>query len=102
MAWSYPTFEKDLPGARAAHSCDVIANKLYMFGGWNGKKALNDLHMLDTEEMKWYEPETTGRIPACRNNHTTAVVGNKIYIHGGHDGMQWLNDLYILDTNAMN
>lgn len=102
MAWSYPNFNQELPGARAAHSCDVISGKLFMFGGWNGKRALNDLHVLDTEDMKWYEPETTGRIPACRNNHTTAVVDSKIYVHGGHDGLQWLNDLYLLDTHTMN
>ena len=105
MAWTYPKYSVEIsklsincPGARAAHSCDVIGNKLYIFGGWNGKKALNDLHILDTDEQRWYEPDITGRVPACRNNHTTAVSGSKIYVHGGHDGAQWLDDLYVFDT----
>lgn len=52
MAWTYPTFSVDLPGSRAAHSNDAIGCKLFVFGGWNGRKALNDLQVLDTEEMK--------------------------------------------------
>ena len=97
-------------GCRAAHSCDKVGNSLYIFGGWNGKKALNDLYVLDLDklicptvdnsssvpqpvEMSYVnqstsnEPETFGPTPACRNNHTTAVHGDKIYFHGGHDGL---------------
>ena len=40
--WSQPAINTDGPvsgpGPRAAHSCDLIGNKLYVFGGWNGKK----------------------------------------------------------------
>ena len=73
-------------GCRAAHSCDKVGNNLYIFGGWNGKKALNDLYILDLDKYIWSEPETFGPTPACRNNHTTAVHLDKIYFHGGHDG----------------
>ena len=100
MAWSIPSiYSENAPDARAAHSCNVIGKYLYVFGGWNGRKALNDLHILDTEELRWISPETSGKLPACRNNHTTAVVANKIFVHGGHDGNHWLSDLYILDTS---
>jgi hypothetical protein len=27
---------------KAAHSCDVVDGRFYVFGGWNGKRALND------------------------------------------------------------
>eukprot|EP00743_Colponemidia_sp_Colp-15_P006964 GILK01007515.1.p1 GENE.GILK01007515.1~~GILK01007515.1.p1 ORF type:complete len:519 (+),score=68.21 GILK01007515.1:65-1558(+) len=102
MAWYSPEYEHDAPGPRAAHSCDIINNKLFIFGGWNGKKALNDLHNLEIETMVWSEPQVDCRlIPACRNNHTTAVVGTRLFIHGGHDGSKWLADLYILDTVAL-
>lgn len=87
-------------GDRAAHSCDKVGNNLYIFGGWNGKQALNDLHILDIENLLWSQPEWEGNIPACRNNHTTAVVGESIYCHGGHDGNDWLDDLYIFNTTT--
>ena len=40
-------------GCRAAHSCDKVGNFLYIFGGWNGKKALNDLYVLDLDKLIW-------------------------------------------------
>lgn len=72
-----------------------------MFGGWNGKKGLNDLHVLDVESMTWSVPTVTGTPPTTRNNHATFVVGSKLYVHGGHDGSKWLADLHVLDTEKM-
>ena len=42
-------------GSRAAHSCDKVHNNLYIFGGWNGKNALNDLYVLDLDKLIWYD-----------------------------------------------
>jgi hypothetical protein len=68
MAWYTPLPQNDPPskdphdphianlssiGCRAAHSCDKVGNNLYIFGGWNGKKALNDLYILDLDKLVW-------------------------------------------------
>ena len=68
MAWYTPVPQNDPPstesrlpdntvvtsaGCRAAHSCDKVFNNLYIFGGWNGKKALNDLYVLDLDHLAW-------------------------------------------------
>ena len=99
--WSQVTSHTDSgPGARAAHSCDLIGNNLYVFGGWNGKKALNDLYVLNLAKMTWTLRDLTGNGPSSRNNHSIAMVGIKLFIHGGHDGIQWLSDLYTLDTDT--
>lgn len=76
-------------GARAAHSCDEIQNKLYIFGGWNEVNPVSDLYILDLEKMVWSQGNHTGDIPNERNNHATAVFGTKIYLHGGHDSKIW-------------
>jgi len=86
------------PGPRAAHSCDVIDGRLYVFGGWNGKRALNDLHILDVASGSWSEVLPNGSAPSARNNHTTAVVDQRLVVHGGHDGNKWVHDMHILDT----
>ena len=107
---------------RAAHSCDKIGNNLYIFGGWNGKKALNNLKVIDLDKLlsspavdnsssmpqpeasttdDAQQTETFGPTPSCRNNHATAVYGEKIYIHGGHDGVKWVDDLYVLNTSSL-
>lgn len=108
MTWIRPNCQNDLPctwgltlGCRAAHSCDKVGKFLYVFGGWDGKVALNDLAVLNIDTMEWTQPETMGLTPCNRNNHTTAVVGTRIYVHGGHDGTQWLDDLYVLNTETL-
>ena len=65
MAWYSPMPQNDPPSScRAAHSCDKVGSNLYIFGGWNGKRALNDLYMLDIDKLVWTEPETLGTTPA--------------------------------------
>lgn len=73
MAWYMPQPKNQPPskinlviniGDRAAHSCDKVGNNLYIFGGWNGKQALNDLYILDIENLLWTQPEAEGNIPA--------------------------------------
>lgn len=106
MAWFKPETKNrgvdNVPGPRAAHSCNLVGNKLYVFGGWNGKKGLNDLHVLDVDAMEWSCPAVSGTPPTTRNNHATFVVGTKLYLHGGHDGSKWLADLHVLDTEEEN
>lgn len=105
MAWYIPTVKyagcikpELVPGPRAAHSSNLIGSKLFVFGGWNGKQGLNDLHCLDVDTLEWSIPTTTGSVPSTRNNHATFVHGSKLYIHGGHDGSKWLSDLFCYDT----
>eukprot|EP00392_Amoebophrya_sp_AT5.2_P017105 g17421.t1 len=97
--WTTPSTQS-CPGPRAAHSCDVIDMKLYVFGGWNGKKALNDLNILSVQANIWTEVLPNTDAPSARNNHSTAVVDQKLMVHGGHDGNKWLADMYVLDTNV--
>ena len=87
-----------LPGARAAHSCHLIQNKLFLFGGWNGREALNDLFLLDLDSMMWREVKVRGVSPSTRNNHTITYVDGLLYIHGGHDGSKWLDDFHALNV----
>eukprot|EP00439_Symbiodinium_sp_Y106_P021504 s2689_g2.t1 len=90
---------QNCPGPRAAHSCDIIDGRLYLFGGWNGKRALNDLHVLDVASGTWSEVLPSGSAPSARNNHTTAVVDSRLVVHGGHDGNKWVADMHILETS---
>jgi hypothetical protein len=84
-----PLIPKKLLDARAAHSCDKIQNRVYIFGGWNGIRPLNDLFIFDLDKMNWISVTAKGEIPDERNNHATSIIGYKIYVHGGHDGSKW-------------
>lgn len=94
--WTVPE-TTGCPGPRAAHSCDVVDAKLIVFGGWNGKKALNDLHVLNVHTHAWTEC-SDACAPAARNNHTTAVVDSLLFVHGGHDGANPCHDMHVLEV----
>ena len=83
----------NLPSPRAAHSASIVKNKLFIFGGWNGFSAFNDVFAMDLNTFIWSEILSNGNLPIPRNNHRTATFGNNIYVHGGHDGNKWLDDL---------
>lgn len=87
-----------LPSPRAAHSANIVQNKLFIFGGWNGFSAFNDVFAMNLNSYTWAEILAKGTLPIPRNNHRTASYGHKIYIHGGHDGNKWLDDLFVFDT----
>lgn len=89
-----------IPGPRAAHSFDILENRIIVFGGWNGRKALNDLHILDFQSGSWQQLEPSADTPSARNNHATSVLDNKLFVHGGHDGSKWLSDMYILTCDS--
>ncbi|OQR81604.1 hypothetical protein THRCLA_11580 [Thraustotheca clavata] len=101
--WAHPQVNaSESPGCRAAHTCEYIegTDSLYLFGGWSGKKALNDLWRYHFSTQTWQLVEAEGRVPSPRNNHASTVVDDKIFIHGGHDGFTWLSDLYVFDTQT--
>lgn len=94
--WTAGEFRGNPPSQRAAHTCNIIEDKLFLFGGWNGFLALNDFYVLYTssEVMFWQKLIPSKKRPKQRNNHASAVYGNSLFVHGGHDGELWLNDMY--------
>ena len=86
----------------------VLGKKLYLFGGHSGNKHLKDLHIFDTENLTWTEPQIYGNSPKGLRGHTANLLGNKIYLFGGYDGRGKSlkkiipsNDLYVLNTETM-
>lgn len=46
--WKFLKCDGNNPPPRANHSSSVLNNNLYIFGGWDGSKRLNDLYILDS------------------------------------------------------
>lgn len=49
-SWSKPTLKGIPPSPRDSHSCTTVGDKLFVFGGTDGKNPLKDTHILDTCE----------------------------------------------------
>ncbi|KAK2153804.1 hypothetical protein LSH36_285g02057 [Paralvinella palmiformis] len=67
--------------ARYNHRAAVISDAIYIFGGCAGKDIwLNDLHILDTSTLTWYQPRVHGPQPPPRAYHTMLADRNKVII----------------------
>ncbi|KAI2622522.1 hypothetical protein GGR54DRAFT_598865 [Hypoxylon sp. NC1633] len=118
--WHRPRIVGDrVPSARRAHTACLYKNGVYMFGGGDGVRALNDIWRLDVTDvhkMSWKlvsGPSTassnggssssnnkdTGR-PKARGYHTANMVGSKLIIYGGSDGGECFNDVWVYDVEG--
>ena len=59
---------------------------LYIFGGDNGKRMLNDFLVYHIGEGSWARVVFTGAPPAPRYHHSAVVFNNSMFIFGGYTG----------------
>lgn len=112
--WSRPRIVGDhTPSKRRAHTACLYKNGIYVFGGGDGVRALNDVWRLDvsdTSKMSWKMicgPEDAGTAavreghrPKARGYHTANMVGGKLIIFGGSDGGECFNDVWVYDVES--
>jgi hypothetical protein len=114
--WSRPRIVGDkTPSKRRAHTACLYKNGIYVFGGGDGVRALNDIWRLDVSDvnkMSWKlisgpspsdrSPTTSGKDarPKARGYHTANMVGSKLIIFGGSDGGECFNDVWVYDVDA--
>lgn len=73
-------FQKnDMPHSRAAGSGSVVDGKIYLFGGYQGKRRVDEY---DPSNDSW---TTKAEMPTARYELTTSELNGKIYIIGGYD-----------------
>lgn len=85
--WSELTSFGDLPSPREFAAASAIGNrKIVMYGGWDGKKWLSDVYILDTMSLEWTELSITGSAPPQRCGHTTTMVEKRLLVFGGRGG----------------
>ncbi|KAL0375836.1 UNVERIFIED_CONTAM: Rho GTPase-activating protein gacHH [Sesamum calycinum] len=104
MTWSILKTSGPGPGPRDSHSAVLVGHRMIVFGGTNGSKKVNDLHVLDLVSQEWMRPECSGNPPSARESHTANVVGDeKLVVFGGsgEGDANYLNDLHILDMKNM-
>ncbi|KAM0475111.1 hypothetical protein ACHAPX_007245 [Trichoderma viride] len=108
--WTKPRIVGDkVPSKRRAHTACLYKNGIYVFGGGDGVRALNDIWRLDVSDMSkmsWRlisgaekaAPGTRDRRPKARGYHTANMVGSKLIIFGGSDGGECFDDVWIYDV----
>ena len=92
------------PGPRRAHTACLWKRGIYVFGGGDGVRALNDVYRLDVADpakVSWQKIATNGRPPQPRGYHTGALVHSRWVIFGGSDGHECFSDCHILNLQTM-
>ncbi|KFU84589.1 Kelch domain-containing protein 1, partial [Chaetura pelagica] len=86
QTWSQPAIRGgDPPQPRAAHTCAVLGNKGYVFGGRVLQTRMNDLHCLDLDTWTWSgRINISGEKPKDRSWHTLTPIGDdRLFLFGG-------------------
>nr|XP_025044885.1 rab9 effector protein with kelch motifs-like [Pelodiscus sinensis] len=84
------------------HSSAVIEDNIYVYGGVQYGKAVDDLYMFSTISLTWTPVKTSGSAPGTRSGHTFATVGQVIYMFGGCSSENiYSTDVYALDTGSL-
>lgn len=111
-----------IPSKRRAHTACLYKNGIYIFGGGDGVRALNDIWRLDVSDphkMSWKlisgpsnggsqksssAPNSATDLtrPKARGYHTANMVGSKLIIYGGSDGGECFNDVWVYDVEHPN
>uniref|UniRef100_A0A1D1YMC3 RING finger protein B n=1 Tax=Anthurium amnicola TaxID=1678845 RepID=A0A1D1YMC3_9ARAE len=85
--WSELTSYGDLPSPRDFAAASALGNrKIVMYGGWDGKRWLSDVYILDTISLEWTELPISGSPPPPRCGHTATMVEKRLLIFGGRGG----------------
>ena len=81
--------------ARYRATCVVHEHNMYLFGGHDGTRHLNDVHVFDFNERTWMMVQTEGPMPIPRDSHVSVVHGASMYVFGGND---FFHQLLTADT----
>ncbi|XP_073041835.1 protein GLUTELIN PRECURSOR ACCUMULATION 3 [Primulina eburnea] len=85
--WSELTSFGDLPSSRDFAAASPVGNrKIVMYGGWDGKKWLSDVYILDTISLEWMELSVSGTLPPPRCGHSVTMIEKRLLVYGGRGG----------------
>ncbi|KAI6660081.1 Host cell factor 2-like [Oopsacas minuta] len=107
LSWSSPSCTGFLPTARCDHSCAVIGQKMYVFGGSaSSSLLLNDLCVMDTDNLEWNLVPVAGALPDPREYCSLTVMGDHyLILFGGNtfnrsgQGQASCSDTYVIDLS---
>merc|ERR1712226_561939 len=94
MRWSQLDISGKRPPALYFHSTMLTYDRLLIFGGYDGQRYHNTLHIFDMHKNHF---DVVGsRNPSARAGQKTAQSDNShIYFYGGY-GNDYLNDFYLM------
>ena len=78
--------EEFVGAKRSKHTMVAWDDRLYVFGGDNGRRMLNDFLVSTVHDSSWARVIFTGTPPAPRYHHSAVVFQNSMFVFGGYTG----------------
>jgi len=88
--------------ARAQHSACASQDgrHVFIFGGYDGFKSMNDLWLFDGTERSIRNISVETPLPDARSRHTAHMVGDLMHLFGGYDGSKPIGgEVFTLDCS---
>jgi hypothetical protein len=87
----------EIPQARYHHSSVASYNRLFIYGGFDGAKELNDFYSFNPGTNTWQLelPRKNCTPPIAKQGHTLTAIGSNIYLVGGSAGNEDKLDIHI-------
>ncbi|KAH3758737.1 hypothetical protein Pelo_9458 [Pelomyxa schiedti] len=85
---------------RYHHAAVVMGNKMYVFGGTDGRATLGDFWCYDTVSSRWTQVFVEGNCPPPLSGHSAVVVANRILVWGGLSETGPNENLFAYDINT--
>src|SRR5688572_4205605 len=87
MTWQQISAHGQIPSPRAGHTATSAIGKIFVFGGGDGSRILNDLYIYDPGTLTFSRPTLTHLSPAARCAHTATMLDNNaMMVFGGGEG----------------
>jgi DNA-binding CsgD family transcriptional regulator len=89
-----------LPAPLSGSALAAFEGKLYLFGGWDGQKAVASVYQFDPDRAEWLERTP---MPTARAFAGAGVSFGRIYVFGGYDGEDALavTEVYAPDQDGV-
>jgi hypothetical protein len=86
----------------SGHTGTAMAkNKMVVFGGRRGNAMTNEVHIFNTDSLKWITPAVKGTC-SHREYHSSCALREKVYVMGGiSEEGDLTSDLWLLDFDTM-
>lgn len=105
MTWYRPKPSGNPPSKRSGHTANYKDGQVFIYGGWDGIRQRDDLHVLSVSgdpmtEWRWETVRVAGSRIGGRVGHTATFVGPRLFIFGGWANGKFFNDLHVLQTSS--
>uniref|UniRef100_A0A7S2R715 BTB domain-containing protein n=1 Tax=Mucochytrium quahogii TaxID=96639 RepID=A0A7S2R715_9STRA len=97
--WTKVTATGRYPQARYRASCVAHGDNMYLFGGHDGSRHLNDVHIFSWTLKSWSSVQLQGPVPLPRDSHAALVYRDCMFVFGGSSGTA-MNDFHYLDLET--